>query len=357
MTKHPDEFLQFTEPVTCCEYTLPRDEESTNPEGFEGTPKLNPCWKSQPVGYLQGKYGVGIGNELQTDNSHSRFRISHGLNKLVTDLIDKEYDDDEQENSETKTELFALKTEVFVYASRSKDKAKPSRPTSTCSSTRAVPIPWKNMDWYWTRSSIWSSVPSRKKTEHSSSARRNASRRRWCDRILETERWSSEQSWALSIFVWWNVEEQDDRRREATRKDFNIVLIHQDKKFFTHPTLQGHSGGNPIEPTHQDNVLISNNFFEYIYHIGCAVSLDKIQAGKDTVFFTAVNQDDRVPQELDLTKPRLASYKQKWKRHHWVDIQLAQRKGLKFYQTRCNAIIFYGTLPSLLYLESSCDEI
>ena len=26
MTKHTDEFLQFTEPVTCREYTLPRDE-------------------------------------------------------------------------------------------------------------------------------------------------------------------------------------------------------------------------------------------------------------------------------------------------------------------------------------------
>ena len=63
-----------------------------------------------------------------------------------------------------------------------------------------------------------------------------------------------------------------------------------------------------------------------------------------------MNQDDRVPQELDLTKPRLASYKQKWKRHqdavYWVDIQLAQRKGLKFFQTRCNAIIFYDTLPA-----------
>ena len=40
------------------------------------------------------------------------------------------------------------------------------------------------------------------------------------------------------------------------------------------------------------------------------------------------------PQELDLTKPRLASYNQMWKVHqdteYWVDIQLAQRKGLKF---------------------------
>ena len=62
-----------------------------------------------------------------------------------------------------------------------------------------------------------------------------------------------------------------------------------------------------------------------------------------------MSKDHRDPQELDLTKPRLASYKQKWKRHedtvYWVDIQLAQRKGLKFYQTRCNTIILYDTLP------------
>ena len=58
----------------------------------------------------------------------------------------------------------------------------------------------------------------------------------------------------------------------------------------------------------------------------------------------------KIPQELDLTKPRLASNEKKWKRHqdtvYWVDIQLAQRKGLKFYQTRCNAIILYDTLPA-----------
>ena len=60
-------------------------------------------------------------------------RISHGLNKIVTDLIHKEYDDNEQETSETKTDIFAL-------ASRSKAKAKPRRPTSACSSTRIVLI-------------------------------------------------------------------------------------------------------------------------------------------------------------------------------------------------------------------------
>ena len=31
---------------------------------------------------------------------------------------------------------------------------------------------------------------------------------------------------------------------------------------------------------------------------------------------------------------------------YWVDIQLAQRKGLKFCQARCDAIILYDTLPA-----------
>ena len=31
---------------------------------------------------------------------------------------------------------------------------------------------------------------------------------------------------------------------------------------------------------------------------------------------------------------------------YWVDIQLAQQKKLKFYQTRSNAVILYDTLPA-----------
>ena len=37
--------------------------------------------------------------------------------------------------------------------------------------------------------------------------------------------------------------------------------------------FQGHSGRNLIDPSLQDNVVIPNSFFEYIYHIGCAVSV------------------------------------------------------------------------------------
>ena len=119
MTKDTQEFSQFTESVACREYTLPRDETLPDPKGWiRGNTKIGPVLEVT-TSYLQGKYGVEIRIEsVNKDNSHSWVTIYHGLNKLVTDLIDREYDDDEQETSTTKTE-------VFAFASRSKAKAKP----------------------------------------------------------------------------------------------------------------------------------------------------------------------------------------------------------------------------------------
>ena len=52
-----------------------------------------------------------------------------------------------------------------------------------------------------------------------------------------------------------------------------------------------------------------------------------------------------------MSVPRRAQYLHNaWKRHQdavfWVDINLAIRKGLTFYQTRSNAIILQGILPA-----------
>ena len=106
----------------------------TRKVGVEWTLRLDPYWKSQLVAY---KVNMEWKSELSPVNkrpfSRSWVRISHGLNKLVTNLIDKELtaNDDEKETSDTKTE-------VFAFASRTKAKAKPTRPTSTCSCTRTV---------------------------------------------------------------------------------------------------------------------------------------------------------------------------------------------------------------------------
>ena len=75
---------------------------------------------------------------------------------------------------------------------------------------------------------------------------------------------------------------------------------------------------------------------------------------RQTVFFLPVDPMDKEhkdPDTIDLGAPRLARYLQTaWKKHknteYWVDIRLAQKKGLKFYQTRSNAIILYNTLPA-----------
>ena len=129
--------------------------------------------------------------------------------------------------------------------------------------------------------------------------------------------------------------------------------------------LQGHSGRNFIDPLLQDNVVIQSGFFQYIYHIGCGFNLHSIinsglipggqnSSKRRTVFFLLVAPMDKShkdPEKIDLSVPRRAQYLHNaWKRHqdavYWVDIDLAIRKGLTFYQTRSNAIILQGILPA-----------
>ena len=76
---------------------------------------------------------------------------------------------------------------------------------------------------------------------------------------------------------------------------------------------------------------------------------------RQTAFFLPVDHPTdkslKDPKVIDLNVPRHAQYLHKaWKRHqdavHWVDINLAIKKGLKFCQTRSNAIILQETLPA-----------
>ena len=104
MTKDTEEFSQFTEPVACRVYTLPRDEKSSDPKGWIRWNTKNGPVLEVTTSFLQGKYGVEIRIEsVDKDNSHSWVRLSHGLNKLVTDLSNKDDDDNEQETSEMKS--------------------------------------------------------------------------------------------------------------------------------------------------------------------------------------------------------------------------------------------------------------
>ena len=148
-------------------------------------------------------------------------------------------------------------------------------------------------------------------------------------------------------------------------KEMYQYCIDSSRKIVYLRALQGHSGRNLIDPTLQDNVVIPSNFFQYIYHVGCAIHFHSIinmglilggqnLNNRQTVFFRPVDPMDKIqkdPDTIDLNEPRHAQYIHKaWKRHqnalYCFDINLAMRKGLKFYQTRSNAIILHETLPA-----------
>ena len=115
--------------------------------------------------------------------------------------------------------------------------------------------------------------------------------------------------------------------------------------------LQSHSGRNLIDPSLLDNVVIPDGFFKYICHVGCAINLQSIISSgliprgqnlskeRQTVFFLPVDPMDKEhkdPDTIDLGAPRRAQYMHTaWEKHqntvYWVDIKLAQKKGLKFY--------------------------
>ena len=117
--------------------------------------------------------------------------------------------------------------------------------------------------------------------------------------------------------------------------------------------LKGHSGRNLIDPLLQDNVIIQCVLLRHIYHIGCAFNLHSIinnglipggqnSSRRQTVFFLPIdprNEEHQDPEHIDFSVPRRAQYMHSaWKKHQdavfWVDIDLAIRKGLTFYQTR-----------------------
>ena len=82
MTKDTADFSQFYA-VACREYTLPRDEEASQPKGWiRGNTKNGPVLEVTTC-CLQGKYGV----EIRIWSLNRQFsllgRISHGSNKFV----------------------------------------------------------------------------------------------------------------------------------------------------------------------------------------------------------------------------------------------------------------------------------
>ena len=104
---------------------------------------------------------------------------------------------------------------------------------------------------------------------------------------------------------------------------------------------------------------ITSTTLDVRFNLHSIVNNGLIPGGQDlsrrqTVFFLPIDPRDenhKDPEHIDFSVPRRArNVHNAWKKHQdavfWVDIDLAIKNGLTFYQTLSNAIILQGTLPA-----------
>ena len=134
VTKDTGDFRQFHS-VACREYTLPRDDQASQPKGWiQGNMRIGPVLEVT-TSFQHFKYGIEIRIEsVNKDSSHSWVRISYGTVKYVIDSIEDNTeipaDPQEEQNPQTSTS---------VVAARSKAKAKP-QPRALVGTTATIPI-------------------------------------------------------------------------------------------------------------------------------------------------------------------------------------------------------------------------
>ena len=356
VTRNASEFLHT---VACREYTFPRDDPASEPKGWiRGNTRIGPILEVT-TSFQHFKYGVEVRIEsLNEDNSHSWVRISDGTVRYVNNYI--KYDTQSLADPQEEEDVPASSG---VVAARLKAKAKPQPREST--GTTTIPLSER----------VWIDIePSKQDLESYNLSKKVI------NLLRHNQKLHREQDGAIQFYkIKFHLRDyhlpiqnwSDDRwlaclaagggskRRYQYCSDYLGSIIYL-------RALQGHSGDNLIDLALQDNVLIGPGVFPYIYHVGCAFNIHSIIGNglipggqnlsrRQSVFFLPVNprdEDHKDPENIDYSVPRHARYLQNtWKRHqdtvYWVDIDFGIiKEGLKFFQTRSNAIILQGVLPA-----------
>ena len=358
MTKDTGSLKQFRS-VACREYTFPRDDPASEAKGWiQGNMGIGPVLEVT-TSIKNFKYGIEIRIwSVGQDNSQSWVRISYGTIKYVIDSNhnNTEIPADPQEDR-------VPQTSVKVIAARSKAKAKPQKREPVDTPTT---IPMHERKWI----DIEPSEPTLAANDVSKKVI-NLLRH---NRTVQREEDGAIQFWRIKFHLRNHssqVQHWTDERWKSclaagggSKRRYQYCSVNLGTILYLR-ALQGHSGHNLIDPTLQDNVMIESGIFHHIYHIGCAFNLHSIikngliPGGQDssrrqTVFFLPIDprdKDHEDPEHIDFSVPRRAIYVHSaWKKHQdavfWVDINLAIKEGLTFYQTQSNAIILQGTLPA-----------
>ena len=356
VTRNANEFLLKS--VACREYTLPRDDPASEAKGWiQGNTRIGPILEVTTT-FQHFKFGVEVRiPSVKEDNSQSWVRISFGTIRYVNNYV--------KHNTHNFASSYEEKAEPAsseVIAARSKAKAKPqpreSSGTTTISLSERV---WIDI------------VPSRQDNESHKVSKRvinilrhnqNVSREPdgavqfYKIKFLMRDHTLSTQNWSDNRWLACLAAGGGPKRRFQYCPDYLGSIIYL-------RALQGHSGDSIIDLEMQDHVLITPGIFPYIYHVGSNFSISSILSnglipggqelnGRQSVYFLPIDprdEDHQDPENIDYSVPRRARYMQKsWKRHQdtvfWIDIdQGIIKEGLRFYQTKSNAIILQGVLP------------
>ena len=216
-------------------------------------------------------------------------------------------------------EEYAIKLNAGDFACRSKAKAKPQKRDSASSSTRTTPIGERTSTDLEPEKYSSIAYPVSKKLinllRHSSLPRDN-------DGAIEFWRMKDHvQTHFLYCHLW-----SDEKWRSSMaggggqKKRFQYCSDSSGTILYLQ-ALQGHSGRNLIDPFLQDNVIVPDGFFKYIYHVGCANNLHSIinsgliprgqnLSNRQTVFCLLVDPMDKEhkdPDTIDLDAPRLCT--------------------------------------------------
>ena len=150
----------------------------------------------------------------------------------------------------------------------------------------------------------------------------------------------------------------------GAKKRFQCCLNpNSSNRFLYLRATQGHCA---VDPTLQDNVLLPKGFTEYIFHVGNAKEVNSRIRNGLIPGGQASKEEDKLQKNLmedgnsmgetprALTKPRIAPYKNTWKRfqntEYLCNLKLAQEKSLHFYQARSHLAVLYNTIPAALLL-------
>ena len=270
MTRDAGDLTQFNT-VACREYTLPREDSTSQPKGWiQGNTKIGPVLEVA-TSYLHGKHGVEIRiMSLSRVNTHSWVRISHGSNKFVMDL-----DNNDTEIPEDQLEEQALQLDAEDFVGRSKAKAKPQIREPAGSSSRIISMERRNWIYIEPGKYSLSEYEVSKKVVHL--LRHSQKVHREEDGTVHFWRLKEHFQSQFPQIPYWS----DDRwkaclaagggskRRYQYCLDISGIIVYL-------RALQGHSGRNLIDPSLQDNVVIPSGFFQHIYHMGCAFNLHSI---------------------------------------------------------------------------------